>query len=522
MRGLNDALQVFSETGDRKRRAVVFYGTGSSAEISNAAEYFQWVRATLELFRNREEILLLWYPQIKTEDWHRVYGSLVREYQESGWGILVESGQLQEAIDLADAYYGDKCPVSVLFKLTGKPMRFRGEDVGEYLLVETLKAAGDTLWATSGGKRIDGLYQIDCQTFSACYQGIPVEKKSYEGNYSEILEHEGKLYLIPRRSDYLVVYDITGKNWNSYRLEEPGEWGKSERREKFRCAAAVGKTICLFPSCYPAIVKFHTSVGRLEYFHDCMETVLSEVRFPWFDYIDQVFQCEGDICLYSRFANMLLRFEPERCELEILERFEGETAFDRVEYDEKRQNFWFIPPNNQMPILKWNLKTHKKVEIRNPLTQLSYRKVSFCNSICTEQYLWFLPGLADGALKIDLESEKVELSPEFKPGYDAPGLEQWKYVALERYGNCLYAYDGSDGQFVEWDLILKKGRRSRIKIEGKPDRAIFLECSEFLDNIAENHELPERDELGGKEDGEKKQQVGKRIFEYLKERSLGI
>lgn len=220
---------------------------------------------------------------------------------------------------------------------------------------------------------------------------------------------------------------------------------------------------------------------------------------------------------------MFLCFDPEQCQLEVLEKFDGEIVYDWAEYDAEAQNFWFIPPNNQIPILKWNLQTHVKTEISNSL-QISFRRVSFYSSICAGRYLWFLPGLADEALKIDLENDRIELAPEFKPGYEPldSAQEQWKYTATEKHGDCLYAYDGSSGEFVEWDLTQKKVRRNYIKIEGTSDRAAFWECSKFLDKVVKNHMLPEKETLEKKEKSDNRRQVGKQIFQHLKERSFGI
>lgn len=232
MQSLRDILRdcgLISSTRSNEHYAIILYGTVLSLEASSVAEYFRWIQKSLELFQNRKEIILLWYPQIKTDDWQREYGQLVREYKERGWGILVDSCQVQEAVELADAYYGDKCPISVLFKLTGKPMKFRDEDLDKRLLVETLREAGGSLWATSGGESINGLYKIDCQAFTARYQGIPAEQNSCEGNYSEILAYEGKLYLIPRKSNCLGVYDIAMKSWRAYKIDKSGMSREGER-----------------------------------------------------------------------------------------------------------------------------------------------------------------------------------------------------------------------------------------------------------------------------------------------------
>ena len=63
------------------------------------------------------------------------YDRLLREYQEAGWGIYDDTADMDRAIAISDAYYGDASSVLQLYRKTGKPIMTQNVDVlGDGLL----------------------------------------------------------------------------------------------------------------------------------------------------------------------------------------------------------------------------------------------------------------------------------------------------------------------------------------------------------------------------------------------------
>ena len=50
-------------------------------------------------------------------------------YIDEGWGIYDDTAELERAIALSDAYYGDKSSVVQLFQQTGKPIMIQNMKV---------------------------------------------------------------------------------------------------------------------------------------------------------------------------------------------------------------------------------------------------------------------------------------------------------------------------------------------------------------------------------------------------------
>lgn len=85
---------------------------------------------------NRNEIALLWRPHPLIEATiHSVrpvlwedYKRLVDTYKTEGWGIYDDTADLDRAIALCDAYYGDSSSVVQLCQKAGMPIMMQNVD----------------------------------------------------------------------------------------------------------------------------------------------------------------------------------------------------------------------------------------------------------------------------------------------------------------------------------------------------------------------------------------------------------
>ncbi len=116
---------------DGSRKKIIFYNTGVSALLQEDEHMLDKIERVFEIFReNEEDVVLLWRPHPLMEAtltsmrpglWER-YKKIVEEYRASGWGIYDDTPDLDRAIAVSDAYYGDPSSVVQLYKETGKPI----------------------------------------------------------------------------------------------------------------------------------------------------------------------------------------------------------------------------------------------------------------------------------------------------------------------------------------------------------------------------------------------------------------
>lgn len=102
---------------DGSSKKIVMYGTNTGYLLYYGNEMLKKINGVLALFKkNSEHIALIWVPygvdsqmmKVKNfEIWER-YKKLLMEYKDQGWGILELSCDLDRAVSLCDAYYGDR------------------------------------------------------------------------------------------------------------------------------------------------------------------------------------------------------------------------------------------------------------------------------------------------------------------------------------------------------------------------------------------------------------------------------
>ena len=96
------------------------------------------IKDSLEIFyENREKIALLWRPhpliratiQSMRPELLEEYDAIVANYKKEGWGIYDDTADLNRAIVISDAYYGDWSSLVELYRHTEKPIMIQNVKV---------------------------------------------------------------------------------------------------------------------------------------------------------------------------------------------------------------------------------------------------------------------------------------------------------------------------------------------------------------------------------------------------------
>lgn len=116
---------------DGTQKRIIFYNNSISALLKNDEKMLIKIKDILSIFKeNQNEIALLWRPHplmestikaMRSNLWIR-YCELVERYRVEKWGIYDDTANLERAVILADAYYGDKSSIVQLFQKCGKPV----------------------------------------------------------------------------------------------------------------------------------------------------------------------------------------------------------------------------------------------------------------------------------------------------------------------------------------------------------------------------------------------------------------
>ena len=130
-------LQIIRKP-DGTWKKIVLYNTSISAILAHEEKMLVKIQDALQVFwERRDEITLLWRPHPLTEAtiksgrprlW-REYEKLVEEYISTGWGIYDDTADMNRAIVISDAYYGDNSSLVYLYQKIGKPIMLQNVNV---------------------------------------------------------------------------------------------------------------------------------------------------------------------------------------------------------------------------------------------------------------------------------------------------------------------------------------------------------------------------------------------------------
>ncbi len=129
---------IYREDGSRKK--IIIYNTSVGA-LLNSSE--QMLRKLLDVFRifneHRDEVALLWRPHplieatigsMRPQLWE-AYEKIVDRYKSEDIGIYDDTADMDRALVMADAYYGDSSSLVTLCKAIGMPIMIQNPYVIE-------------------------------------------------------------------------------------------------------------------------------------------------------------------------------------------------------------------------------------------------------------------------------------------------------------------------------------------------------------------------------------------------------
>lgn len=164
-----DWLEIIKKPDGRWKK-IVFYNTSIAALLENNEKMLEKMKDVFRLFKeNQDEIALLWRPHplikstvssMRPQLWTE-YEKIVNQYKQENWGIYDDSSDVDRAIIISDAYYGDGSSVVQMYQQTGKPVMIQNAMQASETQVMTVLTKGalinkDECWFPS--MEVNGLF----------------------------------------------------------------------------------------------------------------------------------------------------------------------------------------------------------------------------------------------------------------------------------------------------------------------------------------------------------------------------
>lgn len=133
-------MKVIQEP-DGSFKKIIFYNTSVTALLEHNERMLKKMESVFQLFQERkDEVALLWRPHplmestvisMRPELWEK-YKEIREKYREEGWGIYDDTTDMDRAVILSDAYYGDWSSIVHLYQKTGKPVMIQDVRYGHF------------------------------------------------------------------------------------------------------------------------------------------------------------------------------------------------------------------------------------------------------------------------------------------------------------------------------------------------------------------------------------------------------
>lgn len=226
------------EKPDGSWKKIVFYNTSVSALLKHDEQMLRKMESVFGIFKeNRDEVALLWRPHpliqatiesMRPQLWAE-YDKLVRKYREESWGIYDDSVELDRAVVLSDAYYGDWSSVVQLCRKKGLPVMVQDVNTQNATLsyfpgvIDAAFQEENNVWFVSNEDNI--LWQMDIETKELQYiMSLPVknEGNTYRMN-TRCIKVGNKIFCLPDQADKVMIYNIRTGQMESCNVDANAE-----------------------------------------------------------------------------------------------------------------------------------------------------------------------------------------------------------------------------------------------------------------------------------------------------------
>ncbi len=422
------------QKSDGSRKIVIFYNLGVSALLKHGEKWLSKVKDVFFAFKeNQKSIALLWRPHPLIESTMKSmrpellekYLEIRNEYINEGWGIYDDTANLDRAIVLSDAYYGDGSSVAQLFRQVAKPVMWQNVNVQwveccsmeniepEEIITTEGVIIDNYIYFIANCVLIGAVMKIDMRTWKVSYV------KDIANYYPDVVSRIGSMvrdgnivYCLRLDGRMISVFDLSNKTCDYIDTEFRGEnWGSFVAFEKYK------EFLYLFSSSNYFAIKIdikRKSVDKIYFtdkygidYHDHEKKIVSFSVACLVDDSVWLFQeNENEVISYNMNNNTWKSYyilkESQGCHFAVYQ----ESSFFLL--DNANRVFQWNPYNQEITKL-WENELYLN------------KKCNFRNLVVTEMNIILLPCFGDEIIIIDRKSSDENIYDKYP--------EEFRYMA---------------------------------------------------------------------------------------------
>lgn len=437
-------------------KKIIFYNTSIAALLQSKEEMLEKIKYVLHTFEEEQEkVALLWRPHPLIEStiksmhpylWSE-YSEIVEQYKAEGWGIYDDTADLNRAVVISDAYYGDMSSVVQVYQETGKPIMVQNANVtdenkySKSLLLSRgveFDKGNNTMWILTNfsstlvkidlySKKIVGIFQI------------PLEKyEDYE--FVELKKINEYIYMLPHNARDMYCFSIVEEKFLKLKLPlYEYEW---EICKKFKQMLYKNNFLYLIGHGIKAILRvdiLKKTITRIVDYSNCKQILAYDAIF-----------IQNSLYIPLAETAKILKLDSRNNTLEEI-LLEGEEGFLTI--TNLNNNLLLTDMNNNR--LVYDLKESrivekeclKEVHIKNEKVDMynNYQKV-IINQDNEYYFMYFDTSI------MKKKKQDIGFVPYKYPKYYWNRDEYSKYELIKKYKQSIYFQARSTGEIFMYNL----------------------------------------------------------------------
>lgn len=462
---------------DGNWKKIIFYNTSIGALLEHNEMMLEKMERVFETFKEQQEdVVLLWRPHpliastiksMRPQLWIK-YQELLGKYVAEGWGIYDDTADVNRAIALSDAYYGDASSIVELYKKCNKKVLIQNVHVNtslsdEPLVFEDLFVDDSCFWFVCWN--YNALYKVNNSMNKAEFVlSFEDEEMDEERLFSKIINSGNTLFFIPLRSKALYSYNKETGEMRRYIIEEE-YLGKIDGYSgwNFYSAHLYRNRIYMLP-------------------YQRKNLLIFNIETETFEYIDMQYDAYmQNKCNYGgRFI-----FQSVLVEDKIYAPLAGNSSVVCFDIKEKTIKYYLIESENKgyadilfdgenmllvpligYEIIKWNQNQNlviKKVVIE----EKGNINITFWGGEMHNGYAYLFPNEYDKVLRWNLEDDSIDIMKDT----EELCIEESNIIADCQFTMCkvinetLYTHTGRGNELCKLDEISGKWEKKKIYMD---------------------------------------------------------
>ena len=453
---------------DKTWKKIIFYNIGLSPMLKWKESLLNKMEDDFRIFKEySDEIALLWRPHPLLSatmsgmlpELQERYKDILAKYKSEGWGIYDDTADLNRAMVISDAYFGDGSSVLRLYEITGKPIMYHDIKLSAALTkifrINVAYYEDNQIWCTALYDPY--LYKIDLETEEILeVTSILEENDPLDYNF-RILPYKDSFIFIQSNTNILIVMNRNTYQKTKYKIPFAIE-NILKFSSKFANALIYNDKLYIFGLNYRGIIKFDLITKKFSLIDEFLKNLRITNHNEMY-YIYDYIRIDDKIYLPMLNSNAVLELSLKDEKTQI--HYVGDEKQRYISGTLDGNNIWLAPRDGKTgDIVKWNFRNNIVKQYENPLKKEETLPMYLFDKIFKAGNSIIIMSLRDidTNLEINLETEEITT---FKDICEAKFSFGAKYPCINLQDSKITYIDGFD--LIKYDFETKKVEKISLK-----------------------------------------------------------